>query len=60
MDFERNTRDGSIEIVRGRLIRAGHSGGEGPIVEQDGLLRFGLPGKPLFPRLDDEGILTPR
>lgn len=59
LDFERNTRDGTIEIVRGRLIRAGHSGGEGPIVEQDGLLRFGLPGKPLFPRLDDEGILTP-
>jgi hypothetical protein len=60
LDFERATgNEGETEIVRGRVIRSGHAGGEGPIIEQDGLLRFGLPGKPLFPRLDDDGILTP-
>jgi len=30
-----------------------------PIIEVDGKLRFGLPGKPLFPTLADDTILNP-
>jgi len=30
-----------------------------PIIEVDGKLRFGLPGKPLFPALTDDPILKP-
>ena len=59
LDFERITSEGERTIVQGRVIRAGHAGGEGPIIEQNGLQRFGLPAKPLFPHLDDDGILTP-
>ena len=35
------------------------AGGEQPIVEVDGKLRFGLPGIPLFPSLGDDSILKP-
>ncbi len=36
------------------------SGGAGqPIIELDGVLRFGLPGTPLFPSLADDTILEP-
>ncbi len=30
-----------------------------PLVELDGMLRFGLPGEPLFPALADDAILKP-
>ena len=30
-----------------------------PIIEVDGVLRFGLPGQPLFPALSDDSILKP-
>jgi hypothetical protein len=31
-----------------------------PVIEVDGQLYFGLPGKPVFPRLTDDSILKPR
>ena len=37
----------------------GGSGGGQPIIEVDGMLRFGLPGTPLFPNLADDTILKP-
>src|SRR5437879_2463689 len=46
------------QIVRGRIVRSGYvpSSGYGqgagfgqPIIEVDGVLRFGLPGQPMFP-----------
>src|SRR5947209_625814 len=35
------------------------SGGEQPIIEMEGKLRFGLPGTPLFPALGDDTIMKP-
>ncbi|MGA8492888.1 MAG: DUF4139 domain-containing protein [Terriglobales bacterium] len=34
-------------------------GGDQPIVEIDGVVRFGLPGLPLFPSLADDSVLKP-
>jgi len=58
--------------IRGRLIRAGgatyggancYSGNCGyssePIVEVDGKIEFGLPGKPIFPAMQNESLLKP-
>ena len=53
--------------IHGRLIRAGaNCGGNGcyggsgePIVEVDGRIEFGLPGKPIFPALQNEELLKP-
>lgn len=36
-----------------------YGGGGVPIIEMDGVLRFGLPGIPLFPSLKDDTILKP-
>jgi hypothetical protein len=35
------------------------SGGEQPIIEVDGQLRFSLPGQPVFPALADDTVLKP-
>lgn len=59
------------EIVKGKIVRSGYipssSFAEGypqpgmgqPIIEMDGVLRFGLPGQPLFPALTGDSILKP-
>jgi len=59
------------EIVKGKIIRSGYvpslSYANGyqqtsysqPLVEVDGVLRFGLPGQPLFPALTGDSILKP-
>ncbi|HKW68561.1 MAG TPA: DUF4139 domain-containing protein [Terriglobales bacterium] len=59
------------ETVHGKIIRSGYipssaySGGYPqpgmgqPIIEVDGVLRFGLPGQPLFPALGADTILKP-
>ncbi len=59
------------EKVSGKIIRSGYipsasySGGYPqpgmgqPIIEVDGVLRFGLPGQPLFPALGADSILKP-
>jgi len=54
LDFETiNPTTGERRIIRGRLIRAPYTPVEGhplwdAIVELEGKIRFGLPGKPLF------------
>jgi len=60
-----------IETLKGKIIRSGYipssaynqgypTPGMGqPIIEVDGVLRFGLPGQPLFPALDSDSILKP-
>jgi hypothetical protein len=70
IDFE-VVRDGNVQIVPGKIIRSGYQrpvyqpgqypvpGGSDPIVEVDGKLQFGLPGKPLFPALAGDTILKP-
>lgn len=59
------------ETVRGRIIRSGYipsvsynngypqPGLGQPLIEVDGVLRFGLPGQPLFPALTGDSILKP-
>ena len=59
------------ETVKGKIIRSGYipssnyangypqPGYGQPIIEIDGVLRFGLPGQPLFPALAGDSILKP-
>jgi hypothetical protein len=59
------------QIVKGKIIRSGYvpssayaqtypqPGYGQPIIEVDGVLRFGLPGQPLFPALSEDSILKP-
>src|ERR1700722_17611755 len=59
------------EIVRGKIIRSGYvpsptytngypqPGFGQPLIEIDGILRFGLPGQPLFPSLTGDSLLKP-
>lgn len=53
--------DGEQKKIKGKVIRSGYlsSNGSTPIVEVDGKVQFGLPGKPLFPALSDQAILKP-
>lgn len=62
---------GTDKIVRGKVVRSGYvpssyyaqgyqqPGYGQPIIEVDGVLRFGLPGQPLFPALSGDSILKP-
>jgi hypothetical protein len=61
--------------IRGKIIRSGYmpvnyylyqqsypypqTNSSQPIIEVDGVLRFGLPGQPLFPALSSDSILKP-
>ena len=59
------------QVVKGKIIRSGYipsyNYAQGyqqptysqPIIEIDGVLRFGLPGQPLFPSLSQDSILKP-
>src|SRR6202171_2388585 len=59
------------EIIKGKVVRSGYipstyyaqgysqPGMGQPIIEIDGVLRFGLPGQPLFPALSGDSILKP-
>ncbi len=56
------------QVVKGRIVRSGYVPGSAygqnagfgqPIIEVDGVLRFGLPGLPLFPSLAGDSILKP-
>jgi hypothetical protein len=60
------------QVVKGKVIRSGYipsySYGPNyqqpaytqPIIEVDGVLRFGLPGQPLFPALSEDSTLKPK
>jgi hypothetical protein len=59
------------EILKGKVVRSGYIPSTyyaqnyqqpsftQPIIEVDGVLRFGLPGQPLFPTLGGDSILKP-
>jgi hypothetical protein len=62
---------GSEKIIKGKIIRSGYVPSAAyingyqqpaygqPLIEIDGILRFGLPGQPLFPALTGDSILKP-
>ncbi len=61
IDFLLQRQDRS-ETIHGKVIRSGYNPGAGsgqPLIEVDGVLRFGLPGQPLFPALTGDSILKP-
>ena len=61
LDFLTNV-NGKEQTVSGRVVRSGYVPGGAstqPIVEVDGVLRFSLPGQPLFPALTSDSILKP-
>ncbi len=59
------------EIIKGKIVRSGYIPSTyyaqnyqqpsftQPIIEIDGVLRFGLPGQPLFPALSGDTVLKP-
>jgi hypothetical protein len=62
--------DGSDLKIRGKIVRSGYApatylngypqqASTQPIVEMGGVLRFGLPGQPIFPALSADSILQP-
>src|SRR5436190_12346534 len=62
--------DGKDMLQKGKIIRSGfvhpsyvngypQQASSQPIVEIDGVLRFGLPGQPVFPALNSDAILKP-
>jgi len=65
------TPDGRPILVKGKIIRSGYipstyyaqnyqqPSSTQPIIEVDGVLRFGMPGQPLFPALSGDSILKP-
>jgi len=73
IDFIVQQNGAKIETVKGKIIRSGYvpssayyasqgypqPGMGQPIIEVDGVLRFGLPGQPLFPSLESDSILKP-
>jgi hypothetical protein len=71
IDFMAGRNGGKEEIIRGKIVRSGYIPSSyyaqgyqqpvstQPIVEVDGVLRFGLPGQPLFPALSSDSILKP-
>lgn len=64
-------RGEKTETIHGKIIRSGYvpvtynqygypqTASTQPIIEVDGILRFGLPGQPLFPTLSSDSILKP-
>ncbi len=71
IDFLVNPAAHPAETIKGKIIRSGYVPSmvrygqyqqpaySQPIIEVDGVLRFGLPGQPLFPALTGDTILKP-
>ncbi len=60
IDFEL-MRDHKPVVIPGKIVRSGYNAGDDstPIIEMEGKTRFGLPGTPLFPALEDDTLLKP-
>src|SRR6266849_10071748 len=71
IDFLVPTNAEPNQIIKGKVVRSGYVPSSyyaqnyqqpsytQPIIEVDGVLRFGLPGQPLFPALSGDSILKP-
>lgn len=60
--FEETRKDGTIKEHTGKVIRSGYipgGGSEQPIIEEDGAVRFALPGRPVFEGIDPSAFLKP-
>ena len=60
--FEEKREDGTVKEHVGKLVRSGYvpgGGSEQPIVEEDGAVRFSLPGQPVFEGIDPDAFLKP-
>ena len=60
--FEEKREDGTVKEHVGKLIRSGYvpgGGTEQPIVEEEGAVRFSLPGQPVFEGIDPNAFLKP-
>lgn len=60
--FEEKREDGTVKEHTATLIRSGYipgGGSEQPIVEEDGFVRFSLPGEPVFDGIDPNAFLKP-
>ena len=60
--FEEKREDGTVKEHVGKLIRSGYvpgGGSEQPIVEEEGAVRFSLPGQPVFEDIDPDAFLKP-
>ncbi len=63
LDFVVREEQKPDRTIRAKILRSGYNGPDGasePVVEADGMIRFGLPGQPLFPSLGDGTVLKPR
>jgi hypothetical protein len=68
IDFLVRDKDNKEYMVSGKIIRSGYSpaagynpnpGSNTPIIEVGGLVRFSLPGEPIFPALANDSVLKP-
>ncbi len=60
--FGEKREDGTVKEHTGKLIRSGYvpgGGSEQPIVEEEGAVRFSLPGQPVFEGIDPNAFLKP-
>ncbi|MDD2240948.1 MAG: hypothetical protein PHO14_09305 [Kiritimatiellae bacterium] len=61
--FEEKRRDGTVKEHHGKVIRSGYVPGEGmrdqSIIEEEGAVRFSLPGQPVFEGIDAGAFLKP-
>src|SRR6267154_1400616 len=71
IDFVIGQNGEKFQTVSGKIVRSGYVSSSSyapgypqpaftqPIIEVDGVLRFGLPGQPLFPALSGDTVLKP-
>jgi hypothetical protein len=63
LDFTVREEEKPDRVIQAKILRSGYeaSGGNSePVVEVDGKIQFGLPGKPQFPSLGGDTVLKPR
>jgi hypothetical protein len=63
IDFTVREPEKPDRLIQAKILRSGYggpAGGTEPVVEIEGKIQFGLPGKPEFPSLGDDTVLKPR
>jgi hypothetical protein len=63
LDFTVREEEKPDRVIQAKILRSGYeaSGGNSePVMEVDGKIQFGLPGKPQFPSLGGDTVLKPR